>query len=47
MISVCVYIWCRNYKKIPVGMWFSYGGSMEAPYALTEVWGTFAVKFNE
>ena len=27
----CIYIWCKDNYKIPVGKWFSLGGSMEPP----------------
>ena len=46
MIVISVYnIWCKDNLKIPVGKWFSLGGSMEPPrYALTEVRGTLCSK---
>ena len=30
-------IWCKFHFKIPVGEWFSQGGSMEPPWAPTGV----------
>ena len=41
MVVISVYInVVKKIKKIPVGKWFSLGGSMDPPYALMEVRGT-------
>ena len=36
----CIFIWCKDNLKIPVGKWFFKGGSMEPPFALTGVRGS-------
>ena len=41
----CIYMWCKdNFKNSGGKMVFLRGGSMEPPYALTEVRVPYAVK---